>query len=448
MQDYHNVQIGRRTLSEGEHRSLVAANGILPGGVCGGIVIPDENRLVFRNGSGSRFKDMSGNTYIDYALGSGPLLLGHSHPEVTEAICGQAASGTHFCALLNEQAESLAGRLNDILPCAERLRFTLSGSDATFNAIRLARGFTGREKILKFEGAYNGMHDYAQLSTVPSKSTWPVPQPDSEGIPQCVQDLMLTAPFNDIEAVRELLDRHGSELAAVIVEPIQRCLWPLPGYLEELRRLTRQHGVVLIFDEVVTGFRYGLGGAQEHYNVIPDLAAYGKIIGGGLPMGIIAGRADIMEQADPHRRDTGVFVYQNSTMQGYPLGAAAAHAVLDVLSRPGVYEALDAYCAQLQSDVREVLADEGIEGMQVFGEGPMWHMMFSETRPRTWGDMLRSDMKKTARFDSHLIREGVFVLPNQRRFISIKHDDRDLNDTLEAVRRASRAFHAQERSAA
>ena len=264
--------------------------------------------------------------------------------------------------------------------------------------------------------------------------------PDTGGIPQVVQDLMLVCPYNDLDALRSILDLHGPEIAAVIVEPIQRIISPLPGFLEGIRELTRQHGIVMIMDEVVTGFRYALGGAQEYFGVVPDLATYAKIIGGGLPVGAIAGRADIMDQADPRRRASGDFVYQNGTLQGHPLGCAAALATLSVLRQPGVYERLFAFSDKFRRELQAIL-DRHDMGMRVLGEGPMWHIISgTKVPPELGGNILDSDLPRQAAFDTELLRQGVFVTPGTRRFISICHDDEDLALTLDAAERACIAF--------
>jgi glutamate-1-semialdehyde 2,1-aminomutase len=370
------------------------------------------------------------------------MFIGHAHPKIQAAVAEQVTRGTHFFAYLNEQAIDLARRLKTHIRCAERMRFTTSGSDSTFHAIRLARGFTGRNKILKFEGAYHGMHDYAQLSTAPrNPSNYPTPVPDTAGIPEPVQELMLVAPYNDPETLASILAEHGSDIAAVIVEPIQRIISPLPGFLQAVRELTQKHGIVMIMDEVVTGFRYGLGGAQDYFGVIPDLATYGKIIGGGLPVGAVAGRADIMDQADPSKKGQPIYVYQNGTQQGHPLGCAAALASLDILEEPGVYERVFAQAEKLREGLQKVFDDERM-GIRVIGEGPMWHMLFTDKVPVNWRDVLSADSKKLAAMEVELIRNGLFVLPQNRRFISIRHTDDDLEATFEAARRASRSLKA------
>lgn len=435
--------IGRNGhISLKEKQEFADAERLLPGGALGGNALPRDLRFVFARGDGSRFWDTSGNEYIDYVLGSGTMFIGHAHPKIQAAVAEQVTRGTHFFAYLNEQAIDLARRLKTHIRCAERMRFTTSGSDSTFHAIRLARGFTGRNKILKFEGAYHGMHDYAQLSTAPrNPSNYPTPVPDTAGIPEPVQELMLVAPYNDPQTLASILAEHGSDIAAVIVEPIQRIISPLPGFLQAVRELTQKHGIVMIMDEVVTGFRYGLGGAQDYFGVIPDLATYGKIIGGGLPVGAVAGRADIMDQADPGKKGQPIYVYQNGTQQGHPLGCAAALASLDILEEPGVYERVFAQADKLREGLQKVFDDERM-GIRVIGEGPMWHMLFTDKVPVNWRDVLAADSKKLAAMEVELIRNGLFVLPQNRRFISIRHTDDDLEATFEAAHRASRALKA------
>jgi glutamate-1-semialdehyde 2,1-aminomutase len=438
----HASTIGRRgNLSDVERGEIADAKKLLPGGVLGGNALPDDLRFVFRNGSGSRFNDTSGNEYIDYVLGSGTLFLGHAHPAIVKAISEQAARGLHFFAYLNEPAVELARRVTPHLRCADRIRFTTSGSESTFHAIRLARGFTGKQKILKFEGAYHGTHDYAQLSTSPKQlANFPIAVPDTAGIPEVVRELMLVAPYNDPETLASILAEHGREIAAVIIEPIQRIISPKPGFLQAVRELTTKHNVVMILDEVVTGFRYGIGGAQDYFDITPDLATYGKIIGGGLPVGAVAGRADIMDQADPGKKGSADYVYQNGTLQGHMLGCAAALATLDVLEQPGVYPAVYAMADKLRAGLQRVF-DKHDMGLLVFGEGPMWHALFTDRVPENYRDILGTDLKKLVAFEAELFRQGIFVLPNNRRFISIMHTDRDLEMTFEAADRACTIFN-------
>ena len=436
-------RLGRQgRLSDVEAAQFRDAEHLFPGGALGGNALPKDVRFVVSHGKGARFWDTSGNEYIDYCLGSGPLVLGHAHPAIQKAIAEQATQGTHFFAYLNARAVDLARKVTPHMRCAERIRFTTSGSESTFHAMRLARAFTGRTRILKCEGAYHGTHDYAQHSTAPKVTLdFPAPAPDTAGIPPSVTDLTLVAPFNDSDALERLVVEHAHELAAVIIEPIQRIISPKPGYLKKVREITAKHGVLLILDEVVTGFRYGLGGAQEYFDIKPDLATYGKIIGGGLPVGAVAGRADILDQADPTFKGEASYVYQNGTLQGNPLGCAAALATIAVLEGPGFYDRLFGIADRLRKGLQQVF-DQHHMGVIVFGEGPMWHFLFADRPPDNYRDILASDTKKLVRFDVELIRQGVFVLPGNRRFVSIAHSDRDLEDTFEAFDRACRASKA------
>jgi glutamate-1-semialdehyde 2,1-aminomutase len=434
--------LGRRGhISSAEQACFEDAERFFPGGALGGNALASDTRFVFDHGAGSRFWDVSGNEYIDYVLSSGALFLGHAHPAIQQAVTNQAARGTHAFAYLNDMAIRLARRVMPHMRCAERIRFTTAGSDATFHAIRLARAFTGRDKVLKFEGAYHGVHDYAQLSTAPkSPIAFPRPLADTAGIPEVVQNLMLVAPFNDPDALASILAEYGHEIAAVIVEPIQRILSPLPGFLQAVRELTAKYGIVMILDEVVTGFRYGIGGAQAYFNIVPDLATYGKILGGGLPVGAIAGRADIMDQADPSHKAKAGYVYQNGTLQGHMLGCAAGLATMDVLEVPGVYDRVFGMADRLRQGLNQIFNEHRM-GILTFGEGPMWHMLFTDTEPRNWRDILRTDVQRMNGFETELLRQGLFILPGNRRFISICHDEDDLALTFEAARRACRVFN-------
>lgn len=429
-------------LSDLEKTEFASAERLLPGGALGGNALPGDTRFVFARGDGSRFWDSSGNEYIDYVLGSGTMFIGHAHPKIQEAVTEQVRRGTHFFAYLNEQAIQLAERVTPHIRCAERIRFTTAGSDSTFHAIRLARAFTGRSLVLKFEGAYHGVHDYAQLSTAPKQSAnYPTPIPDTAGIPDVVRDLMLVSPFNDVDTLASILAEHGNDIAAIIVEPIQRIISPKPGFLQAVRELSSKYGIVMILDEVVTGFRYGIGGAQEYFDITPDLATYGKILGGGLPVGAVAGRADIMDQANPSNKGTPGYVYQNGTLQGHPLGCAAGLATMDILEEPGVYDKVFAMADKLRAGLQSVFDDNDM-GILVFGEGPMWHMLFTDKVPQNWRDIISTDTKKLGALEAEMIREGLFVLPNNRRFISIRHTEADLDDTFAAADRACKKFKA------
>lgn len=306
---------GPRRPRSAEEAALVAeAARLFPEGTRGPS-LDERRKFVVDRARGSRLWDCSGNEYVDYLLGSGPHVLGHAHPAVLEALRRGAAGGTSHL-VLTAAAVELAQALCDTVPCAEKVSFHSTGSEATFFALRLARAATGRDKVLKFEGAFHGMHDYALMSTQWNWDPPPFPTAvaDSYGIPSALVPEVLVAPFNDLAATEAIIAEHGHELAAVIVEPMQRTFVPAPGFLEGLRRVCSAAGIVLVFDEVVTGFRLALGGAQERYGVVPDLCAVGKTISGGLPFAAICGPAALLELADPVRRLSGApFTMQTGT---------------------------------------------------------------------------------------------------------------------------------------
>ncbi|MDJ0828144.1 MAG: aminotransferase class III-fold pyridoxal phosphate-dependent enzyme, partial [Rhodobacter sp.] len=279
--------------------------------------------IIIRSGQAARVTDEDGRDYVDYLIGSGPMLLGHGHPEVLEAIFEQLPTGLTFFAT-NAKGVELAEEIAAAVPCAEQVRYVSSGGEADMYAMRLARAYTGRDKILKFEGGYHGMSAEAQMSLAPSHlANFPQAVPDSAGIPDSVRAGMLIAPFNDIDFVRSLITEHGADIAAIIVEPLQRIIPPAPGFLQALREECTRHGILLIFDEIVTGFRFAYGGAQEHYGVIPDIATLGKIIGGGFPLAAIAASRDIMKHFDKAQVGADGWLMQLGTLSGNPVAAVA-----------------------------------------------------------------------------------------------------------------------------
>jgi glutamate-1-semialdehyde 2,1-aminomutase len=317
-----------------EHSLRDTARRVLPAGGFGNLA----SDMVIREGRGGHVWDESGREYIDFLLGSGPMLVGHAHPHVTEAVLAQVSRGTTFFAN-NRQGIQLAEAIVDAVACAEKVRFVSSGTEADMYAMRLARAFRGRERILKFEGGFHGMSDHSLMSLAPKRLLdFPQAVPDSSGIPSRVRDEVLIAPFNDLEAVEALIHAHHDELACVIVEPLQRIIPPAPGFLEGLREITKRYGIVLIFDEIVTGFRFAYGSAQAYYGVTPDLCTLGKIIGGGFPLAAVAGRADIMSHFDRSIVGDDKFLLQIGTLSGNPVAAAAGNATLELLRSPGAYE--------------------------------------------------------------------------------------------------------------
>ncbi|RIK45795.1 MAG: aspartate aminotransferase family protein [Chloroflexi bacterium] len=408
------------------------ANAAL-GGTLGALWIPEEINTVIERGEGPYLYDVDGRRYLDYLLGSGPVLLGHARPEITQAVQEQVAKGLTYFAV-NEPVVRLAERMIEIIPCAERIRFTSTGTEATFFAIRIARAYSGKMKILKFEGGFHGVHDQSLMSawsTVPTH--YPNPIPDSAGIPPQAADDVLVSRWNDVEMTERLVAEHAHELACVICEPLQRALMSAPGFLKELRAITERHGVLLIFDEIVTGFRLALGGAQEKYDVTPDLATFGKALSAGYPMAAIAGKLHVMEAADLARRDRGEpLAVVAGTMSGNPVGAAAALASLDLLSQPGVYERLYYGAERIKDGIRELASERGVD-VQVIGEGPLFQVLFSSEPVTDHPSYLRSDRVKARKLGLECIRRGLLTTPGEKFYMSLMHDDQVIEDSIEII---------------
>jgi glutamate-1-semialdehyde 2,1-aminomutase len=419
---------------------LDEAGRILAGGGTGLFVLPSELNLVVARGQGSRVWDVAGREYLDYHLGSGPVLLGHANEAVNEAVREQLGKGTTYF-FLNEPAIRLGRRLVDAIPCAEVVHYTGSGTEATYYALRVARAWTGRNRILKFEGAWHGMHDYGLWGTVPAgASPYPRALPDSVGVPVESGEGVLVTPFNDTERAVALIERHAAELAAVMVEPLQRVLRPEPGFLEAIREVTHRHGIVLIFDEIVTGFRIAWGGAQERYGVVPDLACYGKAISGGFPLAAIAGSREVMSVLDARSRPKAEVVWATNTLNGNPVCAAAGLAALGELSRPGVYEGLHRIGTRLRTGIVEAAARHGYAA-QALGEDAVFGIRFTDHQPmRAWTDLLHSDKDLGWRWAIELMKRGLLVNPNEKFYISIAHSDADVDHTLGVVDEAFAAL--------
>ncbi|MGQ4810446.1 Glutamate-1-semialdehyde 2,1-aminomutase [Candidatus Entotheonellaceae bacterium PAL068K] len=412
------------------HQTLLQqAQQYFPGASNGNAALSPDRGFVIAAGQGSRVSDPDGHAWIDYLLGSGPMILGHAHPEVVAAVQEQITKGTTFFHL-NDKAIELAGAIIDAVACAEQVRFTASGSEATFFALRVARAFRGRDKILKFEGAYHGSHDYAMMN-VEGQEVYDYPRAvrGSAGIPNSLEQEVLIAPYNDIDQTTAIIETHHDELGAVIVEPFQRTLSPVPGFLEGLRQVTAHYGIPLIYDEVVTGFRFAYGGAQAHYGVTPDLAAFGKIVGGGYPLAAVAGKAEIMARfALPN--DAGVSVAQVGTLNGNPVAAAAGLATLNVLRQPGTYERLQEVGQRLRDQLEATLREHRVAG-QVLGDGPIFHVLFTEQPIQTYRDGCDADAQKHRIFHDELLNHGV-LKPPSKGYISLAHSDADIEETAQA----------------
>ena len=421
-------------ISETERDLMQRAHRVLPGGTFGNTAAD----MVIREGHGGRVWDEGGREYIDFLIGSGPMLIGHAHPAVTAAVTAQLGLGTTFFAN-NRLGIELAELIVEAVPCAEQVRYVSSGTEADAYAMRLVRAFTGRDKILKFEGGYHGMSDYGLMSTTPKHpgNSWS-PIADSAGIPAAVADTMLVAAFNDIESVEAIIRAHGSEIAGVIIEPMQRLIPPAPGFLEALRRVTLAAGIPLIFDEVVTGFRLAWGGGQGLYGVTPDLCTLGKVIGGGHPLAAIAGRADIMAHFDAASVGPERFVKQVGTLSGNPVAAAAGLATLGVLSEPGIYDRLAETGRHLKTELAASLSDNGIEA-QVVGEPACFDAIFTHTEIRDYRTMATGNAATQRRFNA-LLRERGILKGESKYYLSTAHDARDVAETVAIWRDAAKAL--------
>lgn len=405
----------------------------LPGAGLGSYSLPDDVRFVVHRGEGSRLQDVRGRWYIDYVGGAGALILGHAFPTVVAAIQEQAARGIHFFGNLNEQCIQLAEILKDAIPCAERIAFTTTGSEATAYAMRTARAATGRSKVLKFEGAYHGNHDYSAYSVTPTAlSNYPQGRPDTGGLPANMTENVLVAPYNDLDTARRIIEENRDDLAAVIVEPLQRIILPHEDFLPGLRKLCDENGVLLIFDEVVTGFRLAYGGAQEFFGVQPDLASYGKIVGGGGPLGCVGGKAEYMDLINPRNKGQSNYSYVNGTLHGNPVASVAALATMEELQKPNYYKDLHALADDVVKACQGVLDKNRVPAIAT-GKGSFWQILFMDKPPQNHSDVMNSDQASTRALDLAQMHEGLYVLPNVRRFVSSVHTGQDIEDTVRAL---------------
>ena len=406
---------------------LAKARKYLPAGHFGNIGLD----CVITDGRGGRVKDAAGNEYVDYILGSGPMLVGHAHPEVLAATHARLDRGSTFFAV-NDAGVELAEMIVNAVPCAEKLRYTSSGTEATLYAMRAVRAYRKRERILKFEGGFHGMNDYALMSMSPKRrANSPEPAPDSAGIPQVVRGEVLIAPFNDLAAATALIEKHHDELAGVIIEPFQRVISPKPGFLQGLRDVTAKYKVPLVFDEIVTGFRFAYGGAQELYGVTPDLCTLGKVIGGGFPLAAVVGKAAILDHFDKAAVGDEGFMPQIGTLSGNPIAAAAGLATLKILQRPGSYEKIRATGEKLMAGFRDLFRSGGIPA-QITGVGSLFDIVFTDKPIVDYWSTAEADQAMLGRFNQALLENGV-LKGNTKFYVSLAHTDEDVKKTLDAA---------------
>lgn len=394
------------------------------------------NPLFIKRAKGSRIVDVDGNPYIDYLLSWGPMIVGHAHRSVVKAIGTAAASGISFGAPTKREVQ-LAAQVQAHFPFMEHIRFVNSGTEATMSAIRLARAYTKRNKIIKFEGCYHGHADSFLVKA--GSGTMTLGIPDSAGVhPDLAKDT-LTVPFNDTERLRKVLEEVGNQVACLIVEPVpgnMGTVVPYDGFLANLRELTRAFGIILIFDEVITGFRVALGGAQARYGIRPDLTCLGKIIGGGLPVGAYGGKKEIMEQVAP----VGP-VYQAGTLAGNPIAMAAGLATLALLQERGVYDRLESLSAALSEGLLKVARRAGVP-VQINRVGSQMTLFFNEGPVNDYRTALQSDTVRFGKFFLAMLQRGVYLPPSQYEafFLSTTHSDEDIEVTLRAAKGALRVL--------
>lgn len=409
------------------------AKAVLPAGGFGNF----DPEVIIARGKGSHVWDENGQEYIDYLIGSGPMLLGHGHPEVLEAVLEQLPDGMTFFAN-NPQGIVLAEAICDAVPCCDQVRFVTSGGEADMYAIRLARAYTGKMKILKFEGGYHGMSAEAQMSLAPAKAVnFPHAVPDSAGIPPSVADQVLVAPFNDLDAVASLLAEHD-DIAAIMTEPLQRVIPPQPGFLEGLRALCDQHHVLLIFDEIVTGFRLAYGGAQEYYGVTPDICTLGKIIGGGFPLAACGASADIMQHFDKAVVGSDKWLMQLGTLSGNPVASVAGLKTMEILRRDGSYQTLRAHGKALQNMQIEALTKAGITH-QLCGDETLFDIFFTDTPCVDYRSTKHQYPDQAAKYNQTLRQHGILKSPSKL-YPSLALTDSDFEQTSIAVEHAVAAL--------
>ena len=399
---------------------------VFPAGSNGEFNLPKHQSCVIEHGIGCELWDTDNKHYYDFSMGWGSALVGHARSEVVDAVAHQIRKGSNF-AYVTLPSLQLAEAIVEASPACDQLRFCASGTEATMYCLRLARAHTKRSKILKFEGAYHGANDIGVTSLFPDKLLeFPTPDPSSAGIEHSVNEHVLVAPFNDIETTRSIVEAHADELAAVIVEPLHRCLPPVEGFLQQLRELVDEHDILLIFDEVVTGFRLAYGGAQEYYGVVPDLVAYGKALGGGYPIGAFGGREDILSLVFEDRLGTpSPYVWTASTLGGNPVSTTASLAALSVFRQEGSYEKLHAIGAYMRRGMMSVLQDLNIAG-QIIGDGPLAQVVFTASNEpiTSYRATKKGNTAANRAVMLGLFERGIFLNPmGTKLYLSLAHNE-------------------------
>ncbi|RLB83829.1 MAG: glutamate-1-semialdehyde-2,1-aminomutase [Deltaproteobacteria bacterium] len=420
-------------MKQGASEKLFAqAQRVIPGGVnspvraCHSV---SAKPVFIQRAEGSKVYDADGNAYIDYVGSWGPMILGHRHPEVIGAIQGVLERGTSFGAPTDLEIE-LAEMIIEAVPSVEMVRMVNSGTEATMSAIRLARGFTGRDLLIKFDGCYHGHADTLLVAAGSGVATLGIP--GSPGVPEAFVRNTLSLPYNDVERVTDVISKKGDNIAAIIVEPVAGNMGlvpPEPGFLEALRTLTQDHGIILIFDEVMTGFRVAYGGAQALYGIMPDLTCMGKVIGGGLPVGAYGGNKAIMKQIAPEGP-----VYQAGTLSGNPVAMVAGIATLKCLQQPGFYETLEARSAMLEVGLRKAVGKAALPAV-TNRVGSMLGLFFADQPVSNFTEAQKSDVNLFARYYRGMLEQGIYLAPSQYEavFVSGAHSEVDIQATIRAA---------------
>ena len=410
------------------------AKKVLPGGVNSPVRAFEPYPFFVESAQGSKMYDADGKSYVDYCMAYGALLLGHAYPEILEAVKNQLAKGTLYGAPTEREVE-FAELIAKTSPCMEMLRLVNSGTEATMHAIRTARGYTARKKIIKFEGCFHGSHDSVLVKAGSGATSFGAP--NSLGIPEETTRNTIVLPYNDIEALEATFKREGNEIAALIVEPVLAnvgLILPKKSYLNYLRKVTSDFGSVLIFDEIITGFRLALGGAQEYFGVKPDMATLGKVLGGGFPLAAFGGKKEIMQNISPIGK-----VYQAGTFSGNPVSATAGYTILNILSQKKgeIYPKLEKNCGELKKALTDLSASHKVPA-QVYNIASLYQIFFTQQAVTDYACAKQSNTQKFTTYFQELLRQGVFIPPSQFEtcFLSIAHSDEDLKKTIAAFDKA------------